>query len=573
MSERSQLIKQLKRAAALPAEESLPQLVQFSRSPEFHPLREALGRVINRLVADIPKVRLLGACTLDYLAPILAADLFSRNIQVQVAVGGYDQILQDLQQQEEKYAVLVPWRLEIADPSAELMFWKMCWDVARKKGIRLIQVSYDWVRSDTLGQQCDNVDAVVNLNRQLREELPDGHYFLDLSRVSSGYGKQRFYDNRSYFWTKQPFSDEGLQVFSESLVAALRAVITGPKKVVVLDLDNTLWGGVVGEVGGQNVGLLGAEGEAFRAFQKHLKMLSERGILLAIASKNEESVALQAIAENPNMILKPDDFVATQIHWEPKSQSLIRISEELRLGLDSFVFFDDNPRERAEVARALPEVAVVDTSANPVNYIDELVNGRYFETLEVTELDRSRTLQYKAEAQRTKAKETVGDYFAYLEMKADIQPFSLENQARIVQLFARTNQFNVTTRRHGPDQLKGFAEVNDVYLCCLSLTDRFGELGIISAMLALPDDENVFRIDSWVMSCRALQRTVEYYFFHHMVEHAKSRGYQTLRGEYLPTAKNKPVEQLYPKLGFQQTTTGVFELALRDYKPQPNHVS
>lgn len=572
MSSREQ-VKVLKSLAKVSPEEALQRLQELCRNPELRSYRETIGRVINSLQLDIPKLRLLGACTLDYMAPGLAYELLSGQLPFQVAVGAFDQILQELESQTEPYAVLVPWRTKFRDMEGELVFWRTCWQKAVQRQIRIVQVSYDWMRSESLGPEPGHCGQVRQLNSALRDELPEGHFFLDLTLVSGQVGRRQFYDHRNLCWTKQPFSGQGLEEFSQALVGAMRALVSGPKKVLVLDLDNTLWGGEVGDCGPANIGLTGAEGEAFLNFQAYLKGLSERGILLALASKNEEAIAMEALRDHPSMILRPEDFVATQIHWEPKSVSIRRIAEQLRLGLDSFVFFDDNPRERAEVRLALPQVEVVETSGDPFLYLDELLQERFFETLEVTDVDRARTQQYRAENQREKAKESVGDYLDFLQMEAEIAPLSDSNIARMVQLFARTNQFNLTTRRHGQEALRDFAQQKDAFVCSLALRDRFGDLGLISSLVALPsEDEKTLSIDSWVMSCRAMQRTVEYFFFDQLVQHAQERGYLRIRAQYLATKKNKPVSQLLPTLGFQDKGNGLFELSLESYRAQEHHI-
>ena len=569
MSTQAQL-RRLKELSEATPEIALQTLLEMSQEADER-LRRPIGQTINSLQLPTPKIRLLGSCTLDYLAPLLAADLFAAGIPFQVGVGGFDQALQDLGSQTDPYAVLVPWRNKLVDPEAELFYWQTCWKQAQKQNIRIDQLSYDWIRAENLGSQAGQCELITELNNNLRQELPQGHFFLELGRIAGRHGRKHFYDNRNLFWTKQPFSDQGLEALSSALVPSIRALVSGPKKVIVVDLDNTLWGGEVGELGPENIELEGAEGDAFLAFQSHLKHLSERGVLLAISSKNEEAIALEAIAENPYMILRPEDFVATQIHWEPKSQSLLRIAKQLKLGLDSFVFFDDNPRERSEVKLALPEVAVVPTTGDPFQYLDDLVEGRYFETLEITEEDRGRTHQYRAETQRTEAKESVEDYLTFLQMKATVSPISDQNLARMVQLFARTNQFNLTTRRHGREALLKFAELEGSFARSLALSDRFGDLGIVSGLVAIPVDPTCLRIDSWIMSCRAMQRTVEFFFFEKLVEHAKALGYQRILAEYLPTKKNLPVKELLPSLGFKGQNDGL-ELRLENYQPIGHHI-
>ncbi len=230
----------------------------------------------------------------------------------------------------------------------------------------MLQVGYDWMLPGAegyglAGEPGGIVELTRAANAALRRERPPGSYFLDLEMVSGMMGRESFYDPRRYYWTKQPFSERGTLRLAEHLWAGVRAVTTGPKKVLVLDLDNTLWGGVVGETGPLGVALgESPDGEAYRAFQKHAKALTKRGIVLALASKNNEADGREPFEKNPEMVLGLDDIAAAEINWEPKGTTIRRLAETLSLGLDSFVFFDDNPAEREQVRQAIPEVAVAE---------------------------------------------------------------------------------------------------------------------------------------------------------------------------------------------------------------------
>ncbi len=556
---------------------TLEQLQESARQADLKREAFSLGRKLARVDQSLLKVTLLGQCTLDYLAPTLGVHSLTTDLPLQVRCGGYDQVLQDLSSLEDGIVVLFPWNkrlLSTGQAEAELGFWQTCWNLAAQRGLKVVQVSYDWVRAGPYGHSSAALDAVARvreLNLALRERLPGGAFFLDLELVSAQMGKETFYDARSGYWTKQPFSQDGLALLARHLWAGVKALTHGPRKVLVVDLDNTLWGGVVGELGAAEVILDGPEGAPYLAFQSYLKTLAERGVLLAIASKNDKELALEALDTNRLEVLRSKDFVAFQIHWEPKSESLKRIAQELNLGLDSLVFFDDNPRERGEVSQVLPEVAVVPASEDSVDYIDDLERGLYFEFVELTEEDRQRTRSYQAQAQRAQAAETVEDYLDYLEMKATIAPIDEESLARATQLVARTNQFNLTTRRHSRADLERMAAVPGSYAKTLQLSDRFGDLGIISVIVALPEGEEL-RIDTWLMSCRALQRTVEHRFFLDLMEFAREAGYKRLCGEYLPTAKNRVVSQLYPQLGFVPEDSGVFTLELEGEPSILTHV-
>jgi FkbH-like protein len=434
--------------------------------------------------------------------------------------------------------------------------------LAQSKQQKIIMLGYDWVGPGALGHYgsvcADGPVSLINrLNTELVRALPPGSFFLDLTVVSGMMGRNQFYDVRNYHWTKQPFSKKGLRVLADHLVAATRAMTVGPKKVVVLDLDNTLWGGVVGETGPLGIMLgEGPDGEAFLAFQQYLLGLNERGILLAVCSKNELKNAEEAFQSNPNMLLEREHFADFRANWNPKSENLRMIAQALNLGLNSFVFVDDNPREREEVRSALPEVTVIELPQNPSDYVRALEESLLFETSFVTSDDSARSKAYALEAvRRTRLHEadSLDTYLQNLQMKARISEIGAAELPRVVQLLGKTNQFNFSTRRHGAEVVKNFAATEHAYVRCLSLSDQFGDLGIVSVLFALPVEENgerVLSIDSWIMSCRVFQRSVEFFFFSQLLHFARQNGFDRIVGDYIPTPKNVILKPLIAKLGF-----------------------
>jgi FkbH-like protein len=449
----------------------------------------------------------------------------------------------------------------------ELGFWRTAWDAAGRMGSRVLQIGYDWMSPGAegfglAGEPPHPVELIRAANGALRQHRPPGSYFLDLELVSGMMGREAFYDPRRYHWTKQPFSERGLVRLAEHVWAGVRALTTGPKKVLVLDLDNTLWGGVVGETGPLGVALgESPDGEAFRAFQGHVKALSRRGIVLAVASKNNEADGREPFERNPDMILGLDDIAAAEINWEPKGTTIRRIAETLSLGLDSFVFFDDNPAEREQVRRAAPEVAVVEVPPEPAEYVRALQAGLWFETTSLTEADRTRAEQYAVERKRRELQQSTGsmeDYLRSLEMRADVRAIDEPDLMRVVQLLAKTNQFNLTTRRHTRDDVLRLLRLPDAIGMTLRVRDRFGDHGLIGVMIAVPAEDSfrALQIDTWLMSCRVIGRTVEQFFFGELLERARRLGYGEIIGEYLPTPKNAPVSELYDSLGFRRWKVG-----------------
>lgn len=370
-------------------------------------------------------------------------------------------------------------------------------------------------------------------------------------------GRTAFYDRRRYHWTKQPFSEAGLVALAAHLGAGVRALTLGPKKVLVVDLDDTLWGGVVGERGAEGITLGdGPAGEAFVAFQRHLKGLAARGVALAVCSKNNLADAQEPFLRHAQMPLSLDDIACFVANWEPKPQNLRHIAQQLNLGLDSFVFFDDNPAEREAVRQALPEVGVVEVPADPAEYVDALQRGLWFEAVALTEEDRLRGASLRAEQQRSALQDraaSLDDYLRSLQMRARLGDVAEADLPRLVQLLARTNQFNLSTRRHGEAALRALLDAPRALGLSLRLADRFADHGLVALLLAQPEagDDGALRIDSFVMSCRVIGRGVEDFFVDALLQRARALGFERVIGEYIPSPRNGLVATLYPRLGFQ----------------------
>jgi FkbH-like protein len=546
---------------------------------------EKAGRFLGKALADGRsdvkplRVLLLGQVTTSWLVPALTAVAWGHNAALSVTEGGYDTVLQDLANfptgegiQAPDVVVLLPWNRRLLGgqgaPEArvedELGFWSRAWEaVGARLGSRLLQVGYDWVTPGPLGHHLSGrpdgpIGLVGAMNGALRRALPADAFFLDLGQVSGTIGRNSFYDLRRYHWTKQVFSEGGACQLAEHLWAGIRALTTGPKKVLVLDLDNTLWGGVVGEAGPLGIALgEGADGEAFRAFQDHVKGLADRGVVLAIASKNNPRDVEEVFEKNAEMALKLDDFGAIEIGWDPKGTTLARLARTLNLGIDSLVFFDDNPAEREQVRQALPEVEVVEVPEEPAEYVRALQAGLYFETTGLNEADRERAAQYAVERKRQALEKSAGsmeEYLRSLEMRAEVRTIDEDDLPRVVQLLAKTNQFNLTTRRHTRQALLGLLDDPRSIGLTLRLADRFGDHGLVAVLVAAPVDSggSTLRIDTWLMSCRVIGRTAEQFLFGLVLARARLLGYRRLLGEYIPTRKNVPVAELYDQLGFRR---------------------
>jgi len=325
---------------------------------------------------------------------------------------------------------------------------------------------------------------------------------------------------------------------------------------LVLDLDNTLWGGVIGDDGleGIELGTTSPRGEAFRAFQHFVLSLKKRGILLGVCSKNNLEIAQQPFLKHPEMILKLEDITSFKASWQPKSDSIQLMAKELNLGLDSFVFVDDNPAEIEIVRRFLPQVNSICLDPDPAMFVTQLKNSRLFEPRNITSEDLSRSESYSQEARREELRSASTDYAGYLEslqMEAQISHFTQIDAPRISQLINKSNQFNLTTRRRSENEVTALVNDSNHIAFTVRLKDRFGDHGLISVLIAKIEKEMAV-IDTWLMSCRVLKRQVEEEVHNELMRLAKIRGCTEVVGSYKPTSKNGLVKDLLPDLGFLQ---------------------
>ncbi len=385
-------------------------------------------------------------------------------------------------------------------------------------------------------------------------EAQDQVFLFDLNGLIQYYGSSHVRDWSQYVHSDMHFSLDFHAVIAEKLmgfIATFRGIF---KKCLILDLDNTLWGGVIGDDGmqGIEIGALGI-GKAFTEFQKWIKQLKERGILLAVCSKNTESVAKEPFEKHPEMVLHLDDIAVFMANWENKADNVRVIKEILNIGYDSMVFVDDNPAEREVVRQNLPEVTVPELPEDPVLYLDFLKSLHLFDTASYSATDKDRTQQYQVEAQRAQLQTTVTDmptYLKSLEMQITIEPFQAIDIPRIAQLNQRSNQFNLRTIRYTESEMQAISGSGDYYPVSVKLKDKFGDYGLISVLILKKIDTDKLFIDTWIMSCRVLKRGVEDAVLNHLAALAIQEDFRYLVGEYLPTAKNNLVKDHYANLGF-----------------------
>ena len=398
-----------------------------------------------------------------------------------------------------------------------------------------------------------------------------GNLFLfDIAGLQALYGVNQRIEPKFFIKSKQIFAIDFLPILAKHLLDIIGAVQgTHLKKCLIIDLDNTMWGGVIGDDGIEKIqiGDLGI-GKAFTNLQKWAKDLKNRGIILCICSKNTESIAKEVFIKHPDMVLRLDDIAVFVANWENKADNIRHIQSILNIGFDSMVFLDDNPFERNLVRQELPKVTVPELPEDPTEYMSYLRTLNLFETAAVSEEDNKRTKRYQEEAQRTQSKAKFGsidDYLKQLEMGANCIPFSKFSIPRIAQLTQRSNQFNLRTVRYTEQSIESMCFDEQKVTFQVSLEDKHGEYGLISVVIGEIQNQSLF-IDTWIMSCRVLKRGVENYVLNKIVERSKDLGLNTVIGEYLPTPKNGIVADHYKNLGFSlNETNSQWELSISSY--------
>ena len=418
------------------------------------------------------------------------------------------------------------------------------------------------------------------VNLELGLAAPSYLHICDWAFLANRHGGLAARDERGWFESKQPCSSALLVELAREVTHLILSLKRAPKKVLVLDLDNTLWGGVVADDGleGIELGDTSPRGEAFKAFQKYVASLKQRGVLLAVCSKNDLDKAQEPFQKHPDMVLKLEDIVSFKANWEPKSENIRAMAPELNLGLDSFVFVDDNPAEIEIVRQFAPEVTTILLGPDPSEYVGQLADSRLFEPRNITSEDAERTGQYRSDAQRKALESSVTDMAAYLEslqMEAVISEFAPVDVPRLSQLINKSNQFNLTMRRRSEAEV--IAVMNDKKFIGYSvrLKDRFGDHGLISIVIGEKAGD-AMKVDTWLMSCRVLKRGVEEETLNELVRLAKWKNCTRLEGTYLPTPKNEMVRDFYGKMGFTLTaeseTKREFELRLENFSPRETKI-
>jgi FkbH-like protein len=406
-------------------------------------------------------------------------------------------------------------------------------------------------------------------------------FINDLNSIAATIGLTRFHDPKRWFAYKLISTPEGSLAIAKSVAAIIGSIYGRSHKCLVLDLDNTVWGGVIGDDGPNNItiGKETAEAEAYTAFQEYCVRLRERGVILAVCSKNSEQIAKQGF-DHPDSVLRLGDFSCFRANWEPKPENLKSIAAELNIGLDSLVFVDDNPVERAFVSAQLPEVTVPDVGSDIVNFISVLEEGRYFETVGLSGEDLDRARQYETNARRLEEENQFASYEDYLDsldMVAELAPLRPVHLARVAQLINKTNQFNLTSKRYTFADIEQLVSDESYVTLYAKLTDKFGDSGLISVIIGRKERRSL-HVDLWLMSCRVIKRDVELAMLDALVATCQQYDITEIYGYYIRSEKNNVVSDHYAKLGFEcisgnDDQRSVWRLVLSpDYVSRNRHI-
>ncbi len=581
-------------------------------------LDHALSRASGEQIPDFSTVRLaiLGSSTVDHLAPAIRVAGLRRRLLVDVYIGPYGQYRQQVLDEASALHQFGPQIVLLSLTAREIIAaisvtataaevermingsideLRVLWRSTREKfDATVIHQTFMNFASPLFGSYDRLVPGapaqlIARLNERLSEAAAtEAVLLLDIARATERDGLDAWFDVTRWLQAKVEIAHQAAPAYGD-LVARIIAAQRGlSKKCLVLDLDNTLWGGVIGDDGPEGI-VLGegtASGEAHLAFQRYAKQLKDRGVILAVCSKNDPAAAEAVFNDHPEMLLKRSDIAAFVANWDDKAANLKHIAAKLNIGIESLVFVDDNPAERARIRQSLPLVAVPDLPDDAAQYVRCLADAGYFEAVAFTSDDQQRGEQYAANTAREtfiESTQSLDDFLRGLEMSVQFGAFQPLDIARVAQLINKTNQFNPTTRRRSLQEVSALVAAGEGLTLQFRLIDRFGDNGLVSAMILCPEGEGLdaLEIDTWVMSCRVFGRELEFEVMNIAVEAARERGVRTFRADYVPTSKNSVVKELYGTLGFIQAQEPApispgatrWILNLPDYLARPTHIA
>jgi FkbH-like protein len=545
--------------------------------------RQAIKRELLKQTNLVPvRIAILGGSTTTEIKSMLEIFLLEQGIEPVFYESGYNRYFEDVLFENpelwnfkpnlvfihttwhniSEFPALLESEVEVEGRvRREMARFESLWEKIHKElGAVIIQNNFDLPRLRSMGnleasETFGSVNFVMRLNAEFASYARKQPHLLinDILYLSAQVGQAAWFRPSYWYNFHMALSPTASVALGHSVGGIVKAVYGKSKKCLILDLDNTLWGGVIGDVGLQNL-ILGKDhpvGEAYLDFQRYVKNLRRRGVILAVCSKNDEENAKEGFS-HPDSVLKLEDFSVFKANWNTKPENIRKIAAELNIGLDSIVFVDDNPAERAIVEGQLPEVAVPNVGADVSVFAEVLEQERYFEVDKIVQDDLSRSAFYSSNTERSACKSqfsNYGDFLASLQMSAEIGSFRPVYLERIAQLINKTNQFNLTTRRYTSGEVEAISQDQAFLTLYGRLTDKFGDNGLVSVLVGQVVDE-VLQIDLWLMSCRVLKREMELAIFDVLVEQCQLRGIRKIVGVYIPSKKNSMVAGHYASLGF-----------------------
>lgn len=507
-------------------------------------------------------------------------DILPKYLNYNCYVGGYNQYMQEMLNQSSQLYRYGPEILILHIDGVDIDFHPLLdavhfyHDNQSKTAIFVNTVAISPYKINNCLDTNMGIHFIANqYNHHWIKNNEDYIYIIDWQKEIIKYGYENIYDSRFWYIGRIPYSRFGMEKLAEKYLQLEKAVFGKSQKILILDLDNTLWGGIIGEDGINGIRLSeNGIGKAYRDFQKMIKKLKDSGILLTIVSKNNWDDIKEVFNNHPMMILKENDFVSIKVNWDDKVQNIIDITNELNVGLNSLIFIDDNKVERERVKSALSDIIVPEFPDEPA-YLPKWfsnIDEKYFSRISLTKEDKNRTKLYQAEKQRNRFKQSsksIELFLKSLNMKMIIYKNHKSMAFRLSQLTQRTNQFNLQTKRYTKSDILSFIENNDYIIWDIELIDKFGTNGIVGLLIAkINKERGIALMDTFLVSCRVIGRQIENVLMNKFLLYLKKIGIKKVIGEYIPTKKNNLVKDFYNKIGFQQLRVNKWYINLDDYK-------
>ena len=567
---------------------------------------QELKKLAKHTPADLPmiKIALIGDTATQFLATAIRGTGVERGYQIDLFEAEYNQVerqfldpTSELYQSDADYIVLFQSTHKLGEKHSllsadqqetlaeeRLAFIASICENPALADKKIICLDYPEIEDTVFGSYATKVSSSLTYQvRKLNMGLMDlsqqyaNLFICDIAGLQNKLGRDIMFAPNVYVSTEMVLSIDALPYVAGRVMDIVCAIKGQFKKCLILDLDNTVWGGVIGDDGIEGIQLghgLGI-GKAFTEFQMWVKKLKQRGIIICVASKNNEETAKEPFEKHPDMVLKLEDIAVFQANWETKVDNIRTIQRILNIGFDSMVFLDDNPFERNIVRENIPGITVPELPEDPGEYLEYLYSLNLFETASYSQADKDRTKQYQVEAKRVSLQKTFSneaDFLKSLDMVSVVSGFNAFNTPRVAQLSQRSNQFNLRTVRYTEADIEAYGKDPDVIDLSFTLEDKFGDNGLIAVIIMKPQDTETLFVDTWFMSCRVLKRGMENFTLNTMVEAARQKGYKRIIGEYLPTPKNKMVEGHYPSLGFEKLEGTRYVLDVEQYQPRECYI-